>query len=57
MRRTQDLAVSADPDSDTWDEAADLAEELVKLLDPFEAAEGVGPANRVPDATRARAAC
>ena len=39
---------SADPDSDTWDLAADRAEELVKLLGPFEAAEGVGPANRVP---------
>lgn len=48
MRRAQDLAVSADPDSDTWEQAADRAEELVKLLDPFEAAEGVGPANRVP---------
>ena len=40
--------MSADPDSDTWEQAADRAEELVKLLDPFEAAEGVGPANRVP---------
>jgi acyl-coenzyme A thioesterase PaaI-like protein len=49
MRRAQDLAVSADPDSDTWDQAADLVEELVKLLDPFEAPEGVGPASRVPD--------
>ena len=48
MRRAQDLAVSADPDSETWEQAADLAEELVKLLDPFEAPEGVGPANRVP---------
>nr|WP_238950471.1 PaaI family thioesterase [Mycobacterium sp. IDR2000157661] len=48
MRRAQDLAVSADPDSHTWDEAADQVEALVKLLDPFEAAEGVGPANRVP---------
>ena len=48
MRRAQDLAVAADPDSDTWEEAADRAEELVKLLDPFDAAEGVGPANRVP---------
>jgi hypothetical protein len=48
MRRAQDLAVSADPDSDTWDQAADRAEELVKLLGPFEAPEGVGPANRVP---------
>ncbi|WP_422742608.1 PaaI family thioesterase [Mycobacterium sp. WMMD1722] len=48
MRRAQDLAVSADPDSGTWDRAADLAEELVALLAPSEAAEGVGPANRVP---------
>jgi acyl-coenzyme A thioesterase PaaI-like protein len=49
MRRAQDLAVSADPDSETWDQAADRAEELVKLLGPFEAPEGVGPASRVPD--------
>ncbi|OLP00850.1 thioesterase [Mycolicibacterium porcinum] len=48
MRRAQDLAVSANPDSDTWDDAADRVEELVKLLGPYEAAEGVGPANRVP---------
>ena len=48
MRRLQDLAVSADPDRDTWEAAADHAEELVALLGPFEAAEGVGPANRVP---------
>lgn len=48
MRRAQDLAVSADPDADTWDRAADRAEELVELLDAFEAPEGVGPANRVP---------
>ncbi|OBA98154.1 thioesterase [Mycolicibacterium fortuitum] len=48
MRRAQDLAVSANPDSDTWDDAADRAEQLVKLLGPYEAAEGVGPANRVP---------
>lgn len=48
MRRAQDLAVSADPDSDTWDRAADHAEALVGLLEPFEAPEGVGPANRVP---------
>jgi acyl-coenzyme A thioesterase PaaI-like protein len=48
MRRLQDLAVSADPDSDTWVKAAAGAAELVDLLEPFEAAEGVGPANRVP---------
>ena len=48
MRRAQDLAVSANPDPDTWAAAADRVEELVALLGPFEAAEGVGPANRVP---------
>ncbi|MGE2833010.1 PaaI family thioesterase [Mycobacterium sp. SMC-4] len=48
MRRAQDLAVSANPDKQTWDRAADLVEELVDLLAPHEAGEGVGPANRVP---------
>ncbi|MGE2722796.1 PaaI family thioesterase [Mycolicibacterium celeriflavum] len=48
MRQAQDLAVSADPGPDTWDEAADRVEELVKLLDPYRAHEGVGPANRTP---------
>ena len=47
MRRLQDLAVSADPDSQTWDDAAARVEALVALLEPTEAAEGVGPANRV----------
>lgn len=32
----------------TWDEAAERAEELVKLLDPFQVPEGVAPAGRVP---------
>lgn len=49
MRRAQDLAVSAAPDSGTWEKAADHVEALVELLGPFEAAEGVGPANRVPE--------
>lgn len=48
MRRAQDLAVSAAPDGDIWEQAADRADDLVQLLEPFEAAEGVGPANRVP---------
>ncbi|QZY46793.1 PaaI family thioesterase [Mycolicibacterium austroafricanum] len=48
MRQAQDLAVSVNPDPDTWDDAADRVEELVKLLDPYRAGEGVGPANRVP---------
>jgi acyl-coenzyme A thioesterase PaaI-like protein len=49
MRRAQDLAVSIDPDRDTWDDAADRVEDLVKLLNPYQAAEGVGPANRTAD--------
>jgi acyl-coenzyme A thioesterase PaaI-like protein len=49
MRRAQDLAVSADPDSATWDEAADRVEELVALLEPYQAGEGVGPASRMPN--------
>lgn len=48
MRQAQDLAVSVNPDPDTWDDAADRVEELVKLLQPYRAGEGVGPANRVP---------
>jgi acyl-coenzyme A thioesterase PaaI-like protein len=48
MRRLQDLAVSADPDSDTWIDAAARVKDLVDLLEPYVAAEGVGPANRVP---------
>lgn len=48
MRRLQDLAVSADPDSHTWVDAAARVTELVDLLEPFEAAEGVGPASRMP---------
>lgn len=48
MRRLQDLAVSANPDAETWVEAAERAAKLVELLEPFVAAEGVGPANRVP---------
>lgn len=47
MRRLQDLAVSAAPDADTWDEAAGLVAELVTLLGPHQAGEGVGPAGRV----------
>lgn len=48
MRRAQDLAVSADLSDEDWDRAADLAGQLVDLMAPFAAAEGVGPANRVP---------
>ncbi len=49
MRRLQDLAVSADPDDDIWDEAADRAAALVELLGPFQADEGKAPAGRTPD--------
>jgi acyl-coenzyme A thioesterase PaaI-like protein len=51
MRRLQDLAASADPGQDAqdiWDDAADRAAELVKLLGPFEADEGKAPAGRTP---------
>jgi acyl-coenzyme A thioesterase PaaI-like protein len=48
MRRLQDLAVSAAPDDDGWDDAARRAEDLVDLLDPYEAAEGIAPAGRAP---------
>jgi len=46
MRRLQDLAVSANPPDDDWDTAADEVEQLVDLLAPFEAPEGVAPAGR-----------
>lgn len=49
MRRLQDLAVSADPGDDVWDEAADRAAALVELLGLFEADEGKAPAGRTPD--------
>ena len=48
MRRLQDLAVSADPTDDVWDDAADLAAALVEVLGPFEAEEGKAPAGRTP---------
>lgn len=48
VRRLQDLAVSADPAAEAWDEAADRVEALINTLAPFEAPEGVGPAGRVP---------
>ncbi len=49
MRRLQDLAVSADPADDVWDDAADRAAALVELLGPFQADEGAAPAGRTPD--------
>ena len=49
MRRLQDLAVSADPGDDVWDEAAGRVAALVELLAPFEADEGKSPAGRTPD--------
>jgi acyl-coenzyme A thioesterase PaaI-like protein len=48
MRRLQDLAVSAAPGDEIWDEAADRAAALVELLEPFEADAGIGPAGRTP---------
>lgn len=49
MRRLQDLAVSADPGDEFWDDAADRVETLVAALGPFEAEEGKAPAGRTPD--------
>ena len=49
MRRLQDLAVSADPADDVWDDAADRVAALVELLEPFQAAEGAAPAGRAPE--------
>jgi acyl-coenzyme A thioesterase PaaI-like protein len=46
MRRLQGLAVSANPSEDDWEKAADRVEELVELLAPSEAPEGVPPAGR-----------
>lgn len=40
MRRLQDLAVSAAPAAETWDDAADRVEKLIEQLAPFESAEG-----------------
>jgi acyl-coenzyme A thioesterase PaaI-like protein len=48
MRRVLDLAVSAAPLDDVWADAAQHAEDLVELLDPYEAPEGVAPAGRSP---------
>ena len=49
MRRVQDLAVSANPGDDVWDEAAQHAAALVELLGPFQVEEGQAPAGRTPD--------
>lgn len=49
MRRLQDLAVSADPGDDVWDDAADRVAALVEVLGPFQADEGKAPAGRTPD--------
>ncbi len=50
MRRLQDLAVSADPGDDVWDDAADRVTALTALLGPFQAdVEGNAPAGRTPD--------
>jgi acyl-coenzyme A thioesterase PaaI-like protein len=49
MRRLQDLAVSADPADDVWDDAAERAAALVELLEPSASEEGRSPAGRTPD--------
>ncbi|MCV7088806.1 PaaI family thioesterase [Mycobacterium interjectum] len=49
MRALQDLAVSANPAEDVWEDAADRAAALVEVLRPFQAEEGQAPAGRTPD--------
>jgi acyl-coenzyme A thioesterase PaaI-like protein len=50
MRRLQDLAISADPGDELWDDAANRVEALTELLGPFQAdVEGTAPAGRTPD--------
>jgi acyl-coenzyme A thioesterase PaaI-like protein len=50
MRRLQDLAVSADPGDEVWEDAADRVAALTELLGPFQAVvEGQAPAGRTPD--------
>jgi acyl-coenzyme A thioesterase PaaI-like protein len=49
MRRLQDLAVSADPGDDVWDDAAERVADLVERLEPFQVDEGRAPAGRAPD--------
>ncbi|BAX90749.1 PaaI family thioesterase [Mycobacterium shigaense] len=48
MRRLQDLAVSADPPDEVWDDAADRVVALTELLGPFQALEGQAPSGRAP---------
>jgi acyl-coenzyme A thioesterase PaaI-like protein len=48
MRDLQDLAVSAAPDEQVWEEAAQHVTTLLTLLRPYEAAEGASPAGRCP---------
>src|SRR6201985_3522263 len=48
MRRLQDLAVSADPADDVWDDAADRAGAPAELWDPSQADEGPAPSGRTP---------
>ncbi len=46
MRDLQDLAVSAAPEPELFEEAAIKAEELVALLKPYDAEPDVSPSNR-----------
>jgi acyl-coenzyme A thioesterase PaaI-like protein len=46
MRTLQDLAVSADAPGEVFAAALDRANELIDLLEPYRAAEGVSPAGR-----------
>lgn len=48
MRELQDLAVSAAPDEQVWEQAAHHVTDLLTLLRPYEAAEGASLAGRCP---------
>lgn len=49
MRRAEELAITAAADEAGWAEAERRVNDLIALLEPFESAEGVGPAGRVPN--------
>ncbi|WP_102145555.1 PaaI family thioesterase [Mycobacterium hubeiense] len=48
MRRLQDVAVSTDPDADTWNDSAQLLEDVCARLEDHRAPAGVAPAGRAP---------
>lgn len=47
LRRLQDIAVSSDPDAATWNDTAELLEDVCARLEGHRAPAGVAPAGRV----------